>query len=872
MVSLCHVELHLVSARRRGGALKRKKGEQMKREMWFGSACVAVCCMVGTASADVVGWWRFNGEGATVPNVASTADGLPDGTPRATDGTIMSCIHGATPVYGSDASNMPTVTDHFQQVAPRLIDQRTASGASSGTVYSGGKTLHFGADGIGGGVFVPYNAAFNLPTFTIEVFARIPAEAASRSNELFPLVQFGRDMVDGWLFAVYQGYPFVRATYTKTSDGGVQTKSSTTSKSTSYMKDMPSLFDGKWHHLALRMHNLNAGQITAEFFVDGVKCGGTTMYDWNGWYFTGDCPLAIGSQPYGVAARTFWGDIAEVRITDEMQDDNVLFVPLVKGPADDDTALLLTFDSAAKGIGFDRQYKVCCFSDATLAVQTHTNYVWWARNWNVHNAAYNNPYVPRWFPFANVYTEFGIADYYSEGLTPTLLTNDTWGDTYGIDESLFANAGSLYIPTCQPAGRAAPGTDVVNVPDPICQLPSGDFTIECVLKTEASSTTEADTFINCPFLKWCIYNNRVLARGYKNNGSGSIEDITSSSVADGNWHHAAVVYKSGVLSQYVDYKKCSLTKTNTLYVGSIGTGSRFIIGAQDRGFATGGGGAQAFRGKIDAVRITRRALTPGEFLSTRSDDKLMTVTFDDAEHPYAPGQTGAIAPNEGVAGALSGGEQPLIVPSRGGWYVMDGENGTNKVECGKAVQFAGSSLYWQNATLLERKAVTVEFFAKFTNLCNGVNLVRCVKSNAAGGTLNWSIWKTNGNLQFAVIPVKSDGTLDSQKGSNMVTGGFDGGDGVWHHWAITVDSTDGEHIVAKVYMDYEQLGNTATVKGTLDVPPLNGNRLGFSLGGTGNASAYIYGTIDQVRVSAGILPVDKFMRYDKVQSTVIYVR
>ena len=67
---------------------KEERRSNMKREMWFGSACVAVCCMVGTASAGVVGWWRFNGEGATVPNVASTADGLPDGTPRATDGTM----------------------------------------------------------------------------------------------------------------------------------------------------------------------------------------------------------------------------------------------------------------------------------------------------------------------------------------------------------------------------------------------------------------------------------------------------------------------------------------------------------------------------------------------------------------------------------------------------------------------------------------------------------------------------------------------------------------------------------------------------------------------------------------------------------------
>ena len=208
---------------------------------------------------------------------------------------------------------------------------------------------------------------------------------------------------------------------------------------------------------------------------------------------------------------------------------------------------------------------------------------------------------------------------------------------------------------------------------------------------------------------------------------------------------------------------------------------------------------------------------------------------------------------------------------------MDGENGTNKVECDNAVQFAGSSLYWKNATLLERKAVTVEFFAKFINLSNGVNLVRCVRSNAAGGTLVWCLWKSTSNsgavkMQFSCIPVKSDGTLDTQRAGDIIPSGFDGGDGAWHHWAITVDSTDGEHIVAKVYRDYEQFGNTATVNGTLDVPPLNGNRLGFSLGGTGNTGAYIYGTFDQVRVSAGVLDPSKFMRYDKVKGSTLLIR
>ena len=91
--------------------------------------------MAATVYADVVGWWRFNGEGANVPNVAATA-GVPDGTPRATDGTIMSIdTYGANPVYGSTAAEMPVVTNLFQQIAPRIVDQKT------GIVYAGGKTL-----------------------------------------------------------------------------------------------------------------------------------------------------------------------------------------------------------------------------------------------------------------------------------------------------------------------------------------------------------------------------------------------------------------------------------------------------------------------------------------------------------------------------------------------------------------------------------------------------------------------------------------------------------------------------------------------------------------------------------------------------------
>ena len=846
----------------------------MTKNMLFGGLCAALCC---TASAGVVGWWRFNGEGANVPNVAETADGLPDGTPRATDGTIMSITtYSANPVYGSDESQMPVTTNLFQQIAPRVVDQHT------GTVYAGGKSLHWEGSQKKGGVIIPFDEAFVLSNATIEVIMRIPPEAASRSDRMFPLVQFGRDSYEGWFFAVYRGdggggIPYVRGNFVNTSDQNKLNNGSTVNTQ-SYVKDLPSLFDGRWHHMALTLtHHYYDGapRVTAAYFIDGVCCGGMTYVNWKSWKLSGNCPLAIGCQPYAANTRTFWGDIAEVRISDTTLSDNHFLVPLVDGPADDDTALMLTFDSAARGLGFSRQYVVPC--QQTVGSNS-TNYMWNARNWNIHNAAYNNPFIPRWYVFADK----GNADHLTEELRPTLSTDDTWGDTLGMDATLFPNFGSLYIPTAQPGNAAAPGTDVINVPDPICRLPEGDFTIECVFKTEAASTAEMDTFIHCPFLKWGVTNGKVLARGFKTRYNNLVDHTSSWTVNDGKWHHAAVVYDydvtdgvtNSVFSHYVDYKFVKKT-TMSLPICNVGAGETFFIGAVSRSFNTGvtTSSSQAFQGKIDAVRITRRVLTPGEFLSTRSDEKLMTVTFDDDEHPYAPGQTGAIAPDEGVAGALTGGAEPQIVKSRGGCYVMDGENGTNKVECGNAVQFVGSSLYWKNATLLERKAVTVEFFARFTNLSNGVNLVRCVKSDAAGGSLVWCLWKAdNVKLQFSCVPVKSDGTLDSQRAYNILTSGFDGGDGVWHHWAITVDSTDGEHIYAKAYMDYEQVGNKAIFNGTLDVPPLNGNRLGFSLGGTGNAGAYIYGTIDQVRVSAGLLDPSKFMRYEKVKGAAIMIR
>ena len=106
----------------------------MKKLFITGVAAIVCAAM---ASADVVGWWRFNGEGANVPNVAATA-GLPDGTPRATDGTIISIdTYGANPVYGSTATSSRSrrassirIPAPFMRAARRFILEMTDSTAA----------------------------------------------------------------------------------------------------------------------------------------------------------------------------------------------------------------------------------------------------------------------------------------------------------------------------------------------------------------------------------------------------------------------------------------------------------------------------------------------------------------------------------------------------------------------------------------------------------------------------------------------------------------------------------------------------------------------------------------------------------------------
>ena len=805
---------------------------------WRKLAFLFAMLAASAVQAKVVAWWRFDEIGADNKVVNAANPGTYDG--YLTTGSAPS--NGTWP---ADAANMPVVTNSFQQGMPRVIDQLT------GVATNGGKALLWNGTAVKGGVVVPYADAMgllDLEKFTIEAFVRLPPEAANRTaNQMFPILHFGNDATRGMMFSVWdnsmnKGYLFFRE---NNSGWDIWMQ---------YAAHMPGLYDGRWHHVAVAFDgNASKTNVTMHLYVDGRKYAGNSNQKWIGWNAvkTNKDPLVIGRHQ-STSSRTFMGEIAEVRISDTVLTDNQFLVPLTDRPAltDDDTALMLTFDTAKNtGYGFATQHVVPCIYSGK------TNYIWAARNWNLQNAAVRAPLVPRWFPLDTT----GIAGDLDETLRPladenTLPGENLYRNVFGQEAD--AEGASLKIRT--DGGNLA---DVVNVPG-ASALTADSLTLELFFKTDIADDN-TDTLVFSGFLKWCVYQGKLLARTFTgaSHAYQSGDQLTSAGkVNDGKWHHAAWVWdrENGTISSYLDYVRVG-SKTATPYVDANAT---CIIGGQDRDY-------QAFAGNIDDVRITRRVLRPWEFLTTHT---VGTARLMDAplESDYSSGIDEAIAPT-GTVGMVKGGEatMPVIVKAREGFVTLDGEVGDDVRASGHAVSLDGGYVKWVNNRLLDRYDMTVEFFARFDKLDNSANLVRLSSGTEVNGTPAWTLWcKNDPKIQLTANTTTNDGVSIDSYTPVFKNEAVD--DGNWHHWAMTIGTdVTGSSSVFTLYRDYAQYGNARTVTGLLRLPSSGSN---ISIGGTGVSGAYIHGLVNNLRISPGVLPTTAFMRFIPKAGTVLIIR
>ena len=829
-----------------------------------------------SASAGVVGWWRFNGEGASVPNVANP--GMLDGEIVSVNNDNNSAIAAVDEIsFGNDSTKFPRVTSNLQGDAPRIYDPL------DGTVHDGGKTLTF-EKFKQGGVMVPYNAALDLNNFTVEAMIRLPVGANNRGTGLgsgmFPIVQFGKDQTEGWILAAYNGYLFTRITYKNTSDSNSQLNvAEYYSKGSSF----PSLYDGKWHHVAMVF--VSSGKTAVcRLFVDGVQYAECRTSTWKSWNFANELPLFIGGNPWQYA-RTFYGDIAEVRITDStfsVDQTNNFLVPLTDGQglADDETALLLTFDNVAK-FGFPTNATIATKQTATTsATSTKQSYRWYAKNWNILNTAYNAPTIPHWIVFTNksdtAILESSLWPTNSADAASALVAFGSSGVTNAI-----LDGGSLSIPTrptVVSGGATRTFSNLVQLDSGACYFSTNSFTAECFFKIDGDKT-DTYTIFYAPFMKLCVTGGNLLLRGYKDGAEGGIGDIKGAvAVNDGKWHHVACVYDfpTKTLTLRQDGEAVGSKTGTALYSGGYQTGSSyktlgFLIGGQrfDQSANLGSytGNVQGFAGELDMVRITRRALSPDEFLASAAlPDRLLDARFDDDTPPtFSSGLPDYLAP-AGTGGTMNGGAAaPALADSRAGSWIFDGVDGTDKEKCGKALSLDGGYVLYPRNRLLERQAFTVEFFARFVDLKKNANFLRFSSGNTLSGAPIWGLYNNVDSsdvsrIYFAATVSADGGLTTTRKDAPLYNLTDNAGDWRgWHHWALTVEP-NGARTRYAFYLDGVCVKEPTNVNadGALYFPP-EGTCL--AIGGTSASGAYLNGLFDNVRITAGVLDPSQFMQY-----------
>lgn len=690
---------------------------------------LAACAAAMTAEAKVLIRYKFentvNADGQLiVKNLAAGMDGKYDAKtvsyvkPTSSDSTAM-------PTWGTDAANMPTYSEGFKASAPHMIVQ---SGDGAQDHEPSGGALKWDGQQIMGGLLIDDSstplrlgertAANQTPKFTIEAMVRLDPAAANRSDAMFPIMQVGHDMHRGFIFSINGGRPFFRPCWNKSSGG-------TSSDGGSYgyggfakiptNETFPTLCDGRWHHIALTYNDVG-NQACARVFIDGSYAGAnrwnpgdSKAKDFAGLFYGAKgaaVPVIIGAQPFGnpntdQPTRTFWGEIAEIRITDSQITENRFIVPGATGPVDDDTAVMIRFgENVTEGFGFEKQGVYRLYHDNgwnTFA----------PKNWGVRNAAYKNALQPRWYAY-----EATAEDTVREG---PQTANDAPGEVVRADLTTvesFADGTSLaFVPHVYNGVNVG---DCINVPEAYKLPEGGDFTVEISFK---STATDTKTLLGMPkngFLsKLCVHNGGLLCRLYNSKGN-NMGDMSASNANDGKWHHAAIVYRkhatpTNSVTRYYFDSKLVAQRVGELRVLE----SSFLIGGYERN-------DQPFSGSVDNFRITRRALEVGEFLSAAPDADVtkncFEATFDDEAHPYAAGRVGV---EDGTSSPASSSvaESVRIVKSRQG-FVHDGEvdgEATRIRACGKAVEVTDSYIHWKGLPMMERDVLTIEFFARMSN-------------------------------------------------------------------------------------------------------------------------------------------------------------
>ena len=807
-------------------------------------AFAIVLAWCGAASASTVAYWPLNYTAAERTTTQTDLTNLGTATELVArpismiGGTIQEGSSASCPV-GTNA--FPTGFAVYDPVTSNTLDAATA--------------LHFhlpdNRDTEGSGAIrVSNTAALRLTTFTVEFFIRIRQQyTATQMGQyhavaVMPRILRNGDVVvrncDSWgiRFSSWDGsaYPpslhfrFSNATYSfQSGDPGVI---NTTDYKNLIVK-YPDLNDGDWHHVALTVNGTSLivyidyrPIMNEEMSQGGFQLANPVSY--------GTEDLYIGAVPAG--AQPFGGDLAHFRISDKVLNAAELLRPVRSARAPDeadDVYLHMSFEQEpgfAAGMYFDR-------TGSQKVIQRRSGQI----------------------------TPKLDANTCARAIRPSLTNAVAAVNTTSFNNAPLIDANS-YL-------------EIRPTSDP---FPTSSYTVECFYraKTINEFSTASIPLVrrlfnaagNMQFQLALLYNDWALCGSVRQAGhtSGtSILDITPS--ATNVWHHAAFVVDSDkkIMRLFHDYARVAEQSISAKTASAPPSTDTCLVIA---GAPRGGQSNISLNGWVDDVRITLRALEPGEFLSkgyfNPAERTLAWMSFDNGDLNGGPGLT------NGVASAGNGGSQPTFPAYPGNTYfVMDGDGNVIRKDT-HAISFQKGQVVWAESSLLSLfPAQTVEFFVKANSSTPtaGEAILRnsLFAHTSTGDTSAWLAtfdytYPTHLRLLCATID-DATGAKDG-KGINVDTRVVIG-DGAWHHIAITFDpSAQGETI--SVYADYSPTPNWTTT--------LTGKRIygkGFGAVWAGAAPTvdkyYFNGQLDEVRISQGVLTPSQFLRKGNVGFMII---
>ena len=698
----------------------------------------------------------------------------------------------------TNANYMPTYSNAFP-VGRHWVDPKTGvKGTLNRCLQLVNPDIRYEwGNGEHGVVRIPDNEAFHLQTLTIECFVKdlysVDDIAAGQGS------RFVLSKKNSWSMAIPAG----TGNGSRALNGSVsydQDGASTSWSNGMNLNCLPrALRDGNWHHLAIVIDGRDISEVKVSYYQDYhlLRTSGTMQ----GPVFYDDSPIFLGRQD-GIANYGWNGLIDELRISDEALDPEE-FLRFANDVADADTVAFYSFDK-----------------------------------W------FGNPFEmsPAWGEFSNYFVnETPFVNPPKATLTPResatipFLTDENAGTVRNglVSPTAVADLGSISAVT-NGYGQAFGFAIDTTTPEQLYM--AGDFTAEGFVKLN-SLPDSTDYLMRGLLTQGGVDNTWLVTVGSNGKLNFSINwqknvSTPTSVVSDFGWHHVAVVSTPATMTTrfYVDYRLVGTIADGEHYVlADVGTTTRLIFFSYSE---NGQGNFCLSDAHASDFRITRRALDPQEFLTTRPIDATLVAAArfegDFTVGPYfAPVPDGV--PSAGVSFATK-------VPAK---TIVDGNGGTIAETNAKSVWLAGSTVdFGRNMPLENADEMTVEFFLRPEAVAEGGAEV--MKLAAADGT----VWAIRLSADRKTLSLVADTAAEA---GQVLEFPVDLGPR-WNHLAFTFAKRDGNTLVTAYRNGSSPVERTLT--GTLKAD----GKSSFTLGSEG-LSAYV----DELRVSPTVLAPAAFM-------------